>query len=93
MNLASAASKKKYPGRSGYRDPAEARVAPGSTAPGTAVAAPNPAMKERLLTSTHVLRLNPLAPVYNPAGQRAGEKQAMDAAAFFFPCVLRDPVR
>jgi hypothetical protein len=50
-------------------------------------------MKDRLLTSTDVLRLNPFDPVYNPAGQRAGEKQAMDAAAFFFPCVLRDPVR
>jgi hypothetical protein len=72
MNLASAASKKKYPGKSGYRDPAHGRIAPGSTAAGTAVAAPNPAMKDRLLTSTDVLRVNPLDPVYNPAEQCAG---------------------
>jgi hypothetical protein len=72
MNLASAASKKKYPGSPGYRDPADGRIAPGSTAAGTAVAAPNPAMKVRLLTSTDVPRLNPFHPVYNPAGRRAG---------------------
>jgi len=36
------------------------------------VAAPNPAMKDRLLTSTEVLRLNPFDPVYNPAGRSAG---------------------
>jgi len=72
MNLASAASKKKYPDKSGNRDPAGARFIPGSTASGTAVAAPNPAMKNRLLTSTDALRLNPFDAVYSPRPGRAG---------------------
>jgi hypothetical protein len=60
MNLASAASKKKYPGRPGYCDPADLRTARGKAAPGIAVAAPNPAMKNRLLTSTYALRFKSL---------------------------------
>jgi len=86
MNLASAASKKKYPGKSGYRDPADGRIVPGSTAAGTAVAAPNPAMKDRLLTSTYVLRLNPFHPVYNPAAQRAGDRRRPPQNSFFPSC-------
>jgi hypothetical protein len=50
-------------------------------------------MKDRLLTSTGVLRSNPFYPVYNPAGRSAGGKQTMVTAEFFFTRALQDPVR
>ena len=57
----------------------------GNTATGTAVAAANPAMKNRLLTSTDALRLNPFDAVYTPRRGRAASDEIRSSVDWTCP--------